>query len=844
MIRLLSGVSLACTFGLVLFGSSQVASFTPGGNSGTTGGTTGGNCASGSEGTYFDVCFGATWRYYKTDSDYVYQELPSNYNVKNDAVVGCGTWGGGYYRLGLERYNPRTFLSQNIEQVGFMQVRNMGFPYGVGSAVFRAPGTFNIGVDANGSIPEQWDTVRQNFEEAKQYAQKLREQGVEFDGNLADTDWEDAAWFCWKEGGFENGQARFLSNSTVEVPAQEGVSQAQRATAESNNSKTQSVKAMLTTENEVLTVNFWHNMFWQHEDENGEVLNDGENFDDVCTVYKVDQDGNKLVSDKKYCATGSQYQSSDKGSREKAVVSSSVPIKLQKGETQTVCQKISFDPERIKISDGESDGEGWSEACVVVTRIGDPEGEIWINGAPAVDVLYAGETATAGWNVSASATETLRILEWQAIAYQVPVGVSLRDDISQGSFGASGDIAPCDWFSDKVGGFRSGCISSEPVGHSERYGGLGRVGVVSYSTSRQVVLPDEVGDKYCVSFGFRWQKYVGLTNEDTGEIEYVKSGNQYWTNYGASCKTIAKKPLIAVWNGSVFAGGTTGINTSLANRYLVPKFGDTTESTTSERKKFGSWAEYLAVVGGNVDGFASGAALAFKGFDANIQLIAYSPLTIANTDSNQIGHSGINVSSAFKSRLESYLYGNAKIARYNDLATALSDKTNKVKVVGTDGVLPIDESIELLGDDEKYESIYDLPQLIIYAKNGINIGPNVTRIDAWLITDGVLNTCSGDGGQTEAYVEGYNKINEKPCAKSLIINGPVVAQNVLLHRTAGADPLSYRDVAGLGSGTDARTISAEVFNLSASTYLWAYAQAGRYSSSYTETYTRELPPRY
>ncbi len=37
---------------------------------------------------------------------------------------------------------------------------------------------------------------------------------------------------------------------------------------------------------------------------------------------------------------------------------------------------------------------------------------------------------------------------------------------------------------------------------------------------------------------------------------------------------------------------------------------------------------------------------------------------------------------------------------------------------------------------------------------------------------------------------------------------------------------------------------AEIFSLGADDYLWAYAQAGRYNSSYTDAYTRELPPRY
>lgn len=829
---------------LIVCGSGQAAlANSGGGNTGTTGGVTGGLCASGSEGTYFDICFGATWRYYKTDSDYVYEELPPNYNVENDAVEGCGTWGGGYYRLGLERYDPRTFLSQNIEQVGFMQVRNIGFPYGGGSSNFRAPGTFNVGIDANSSVPQDWDVVKQAFDDAKDYAQKLKERGIEFGGNLADTKWEDAAWFCWKEGGFEDGQAHFLSNSTVEIPAQEGIVQARKVTAESINEKMQHAEVQLTTEQETVTANFWHNMFWRHEDEDGNVLDDTVNpGDDICTTYRVaDQDGNILVADKSYCATGAQYQASGKGSREKAVAVSTVPINLEKGQTKKVCQKISFVPEQVKIGgDAEADGDGWSEACVMITRVGDPEGEVSVGTSN--EVMYAGEDGPVSWSTSATGTETLRILGWQAIAYQVPVDVTYRDDIAEGSFGAHSDLAPCAWFQVKVGKLRSGCIASEPVGKSESYGGLGYVGTVSYNATRQVVVPDNVGDKYCVSFGFHWQAYDGITNEETGEIEYVRRGEPYWTNYGASCKTIAKKPTVAIWNGSLFTNGR--VKTSLASRYLDPKFGETVETAASERKKFGSWVEYLAVVGGSVDGFASGASLAFRGFDVNTDLLAMSPLTIANSDSDRIGYSGVSGSSTFKSRLNSYLYNNSNgnITHYDNLDSAIADTDSQTKVVTMDGEIDINKSLEL-GNDRTYNSIYDLPQLVIYAKGDINIGPEVTRIDAWLITDGTVNTCSGFDDSTEAYVNGYNADTER-CSKSLQINGPVIARDIELNRTAGADLLTYTDITKLGSSTDARTITAEVFNLSAETYLWAYAQAGRYGSSYTETYTRELPPRY
>ena len=69
--------------------------------------------------------------------------------------------------------------------------------------------------------------------------------------------------------------------------------------------------------------------------------------------------------------------------------------------------------------------------------------------------------------------------------------------------------------------------------------------------------------------------------------------------------------------------------------------------------------------------------------------------------------------------------------------------------------------------------------------------------------------------------------SKRKCARS----------GVVLNRHYGSDKSP-----GNTSGT--RYAPAEVFNFGGDDYLWAYAQAGRYSSSYTETYTRELAPRY
>jgi hypothetical protein len=158
-----------------------------------------------------------------------------------------------------------------------------------------------------------------------------------------------------------------------------------------------------------------------------------------------------------------------------------------------------------------------------------------------------------------------------------------------------------------------------------------------------------------------------------------------------------------------------------------------------------------------------------------------------------------------------------------------------------------------------------LPQILIFADN-VNITEGVTRVDAWLVVDnGTINTCSGhkfgdsangligleanDAGMRDAYKSYGN------CDKTLVINGPVYANHLSLMRTAGAfhsdaentsDGVLDRSVGANRDDDDKKkgaVAPAEIFNLRADAYIWAYNQAQRYSEAVV-TYTRELAPRY
>ena len=163
-----------------------------------------------------------------------------------------------------------------------------------------------------------------------------------------------------------------------------------------------------------------------------------------------------------------------------------------------------------------------------------------------------------------------------------------------------------------------------------------------------------------------------------------------------------------------------------------------------------------------------------------------------------------------------------------------------------------------------------LPQIIIFANN-VYVTQDVNRIDAWLIVpNGTIDTCKGFniGNNLAARDAKQRYTDYGNCYKTLVVNGPIYTNNIALKRTAGNNhgfaPDDNIDVLdrSLGStgectidrngninnrypcdATKGSVAPAEIFNLRADTYIWAYNQAERYSEAVV-TYTRELAPRY
>jgi hypothetical protein len=202
-------------------------------------------------------------------------------------------------------------------------------------------------------------------------------------------------------------------------------------------------------------------------------------------------------------------------------------------------------------------------------------------------------------------------------------------------------------------------------------------------------------------------------------------------------------------------------------------------------------------------------------------------------------------------------------------------------------IVEVDQKATITGNitytDEQLSSIHEIPQVLIFADE-IDIEPQVTQVDAWLMVglnggSGVINTCSSgvtettliasNGKDTFGPHGGGNGPDSEKCRNRLKINGPVQAKQLKLLRSWGAGmglncPYNYTDGAygstqwpnggktspcgnnasGYGSGNfpyDSAT-PAEVFNLRADAYLWAYKQTENYSQAFV-TYQREVAPR-
>lgn len=259
---------------------------------------------------------------------------------------------------------------------------------------------------------------------------------------------------------------------------------------------------------------------------------------------------------------------------------------------------------------------------------------------------------------------------------------------------------------------------------------------------------------------------------------------------------------------------------------------------------YGSWGEYGIIANGKADS-ASGAGLSssFNG-RSGVTPRDYNKLTFANIPKYGNFSSTSSVPDNFT--LPSIRGARGNISGNVDVNSLASGEYNAGNVTLTGSKLSVGKSIVIkssgvvrISGDLLYTDTNDvrqLPQLIIYAKN-IIIEPSVGEVNAWLITqkDGYVSTC----GVVISDVAWLSGVSDVSCGKQLKINGPIKTGRLFLRRTyGGKHASSAKNDPNMHPGTP-----AEIINLRADTYIWAYNNY-RNTSAISTMNVRELPPRY
>lgn len=322
-----------------------------------------------------------------------------------------------------------------------------------------------------------------------------------------------------------------------------------------------------------------------------------------------------------------------------------------------------------------------------------------------------------------------------------------------------------------------------------------------------------------------------------------RAGNDNkWVHSAPICLVVGKKPKIQVWGGDLSVGKSFSGS-------AVPSNVQTSNSVKSGNT-FGSWIEYGIFATGSVSGVASGSAYAGPGLagatTCQASMLSFTNATDDNgcTDTTSIGNYATtrsipDVASSFTgsgSVLPPAVVPNNLTAGGVFIGTSAGNLTINTSTLnpGKSVILKVNGTVTIAGDQKynpgPYASVSQLPQLVIMADK-IIINSAVTNVDAWLIANGpngIIETC--DTGSATYILSGAQGLTSNKCQTPLTINGPVMAKQLWLRRTAGSGT-------GAASGDP-----AEVFNLSPDAYMWAQAQATSGGRIQT-VYTTELPPR-
>lgn len=405
-------------------------------------------------------------------------------------------------------------------------------------------------------------------------------------------------------------------------------------------------------------------------------------------------------------------------------------------------------------------------------------------------------------------------IQWEM--YQVKYAPGAAVNNKAGGVSAA---TPCAYFTGNIQ-----CISTTP-GSGVEAGGYDYHATATYNANGNIA-DEPAGTKIC--FGMSIKRNSGTSTD--------------WRHSQLYCMVVAKKPKVQVLGGDLIVGRGSGVVSNIVT---------STSRLASTGLNYGSWAEYGILPSGTVLGMASGAR--YVGGSPTIALCGLSVLTFTNSNAGSCNDTNVgrysnsslgpNIASRFpvSSSTQSIntasmnITGNAMQGVYKTSLTSLSLASSADIPAGKWVVINAPNTTVTISGNIRYTTsaipkVGSIPQVVIIAKN-IIIADAVTNVDAWLIAagtgiDGRINTC-GAGGVAETTV-----VTTLNCNQMLTVNGPVVANHLIMRRTAGA-----------GVAAQARD-PAEVFNLRPDAYFWASVYSTSSASRVPTASTKELPPRF
>lgn len=300
------------------------------------------------------------------------------------------------------------------------------------------------------------------------------------------------------------------------------------------------------------------------------------------------------------------------------------------------------------------------------------------------------------------------------------------------------------------------------------------------------------------------------------QIGNSANGNKtiQWAHSKPECFVVSKKPYFSVENGLVVSGGKiiTGLNKRKGNNSIA-----------------GSATEYAAISGGRISPQFSTSLL----LDGSVRVqtadyMNWHRLTLANPDPNDLGSFGKPPEDLIKAI--DYFRVRGKSHNGNFVAHQAGVYVVKGKATISGNIVDTKTNKGANSGNPR-----NIQQMVIIADE-IEIKNNVTQIDAWLMTSGVLST--SDHALTDAGVKKAGADESK-----LVINGPVYAEHIRLRRKYGSGIKSDKNPNNLASGKNQLSEPAERFIDNTDTYIWGYYNSLE-RGQYQTVYMREVAPRY